>query len=151
MLRWLCFSILISLIILQPLFLCGETVKSESAFISYSTASRQATQTHTPLLVYISATWCGPCQKMKSEIIPQVIQNGGFTGLIPTQLDFTVDRDIVKQLTDTPKVPQFVLLTYDCDTKKWQPNRIIGYQSVHQLQNFITQSLVSKSETVSAD
>ena len=43
---------------------------------TYAEAYQEASKTGKPLLVMVTATWCGPCKNMKSTILPEVRRRG---------------------------------------------------------------------------
>lgn len=116
---------------LQPVgYRSDVSVKWESDF---RTGVQHSLQSGLPLLVQVSADWCGYCQKMKQETLvdPTVIRtlNRGF---VTVMLDADANRELVQQLNVKSLPTTLVIL----------PNgRVVenlnGYQSASALQTML--------------
>ncbi len=92
-------------------------------------AAQQAAREQKPLMVMVSAPWCGYCQKMlKTTFLDQnLVQrvNGNF---VPVHLDADQNEKLVKQL-QVEGLPTTLIVTPEMQVVK----RLTGYQSAAQL------------------
>lgn len=93
----------------------------------YEEAYVEATQSNKPLLVLVTASWCGPCQIMKKEF--------EYDGVVSAIVDVDKQPDIAKQIMKGDKVPQLVL--FKRKGNAWQRLRLIGRQTRERVIDFI--------------
>ncbi len=101
------------------------------------TAYDASVETNKPLLILVTATWCGPCKELKSKTFsdPKMAQfiNDKF---IPLQLDFEKDERIVKIL-EIEKLPCTVVLSPEADLL----GRIVGSAEVAEYRGALEKTL----------
>lgn len=82
-------------------------------------------------IVSFSATWCGPCQKMKSvwnsDIVKSYLENKNFYSI-----DVDNDAEYAK-LCGIKPIPQTIILKEKDDGDTYIISRIIGYKDSNQL------------------
>lgn len=107
----------------------SESTKSISWVTGYQAATEQSSKEGKPVLVRVTATWCGPCQQMKqltytdSRVVSLVKAN--FIPLI-------IDADQQPELVASFKVeayPTTIVMAPDLSISK----RLTGYQSADSL------------------
>ncbi len=119
---------------------------------TYAKAYHLANKTGRPMVVLVGADWCGPCQRMKREVLPQV-RRGGLLGRVAFAM-VNVDREpkLGRSLRRGGPIPQ--LLMFRRTPKGWRLSRLTGGQSVPKVEEFIDHGLqrdaAAKAETVQA-
>lgn len=104
---------------------------------AYADAYRQAIGGR-PLVVLVSTQWCLPCQKMKKEVIPEVQRRGLFKDVAFTMVNPDQDAKLAMGLTGGSRtIPQLII--YRKTATGWKRRRLVGGQSVEQVENFIRQ------------
>ena len=107
----------------------GESTRSIPWVTGYQAATEQSTKEGKPVLVRVTATWCGPCQQMKqltytdARVISLV--NANFVPLL-------IDADQQPELVASFKVeayPTTIVMAPDLSISK----RLTGYQSADSL------------------
>ncbi len=106
---------------------------SDAASIDWNTdlrkAAKESTRTQKPMLVEISATWCGYCKKMKAETFAdqQIVKhvNGCF---IPVSLDADKDEKLADAI-GYDSLPATIVIS----PKLQVVLRLVGYQTSLQL------------------
>ena len=106
---------------------------------SYADAYRQAAKTGRPMVVLVSAEWCGACKTMEREVIPKMKQQGLFRRVSFARVDLDRQKKLGHQLTGGGPIPQ--LLMYRRTRAGWRLSRLRGGQSARTVQAFIDQGL----------
>lgn len=89
-----------------------------------------ARETGRPMLIQVTASWCGYCRKMKSEVLSQAgIQRDLARGFVTVELDADKNRELVQRL-GIKSLPTTIILTPDMQIA----DRMEGFRSVEQLQ-----------------
>lgn len=103
--------------------------------LSYSEAHRLALDSRRPLLVFVGASWCGPCRWLKQEVLPQLRQRGAFEGVVLAFVDVDRESELAQKVTGGGPVPQLVL--YRRTRDGWGRSKLVGAQSVDQVERFL--------------
>jgi len=109
---------------------------------SYAEAHRLTVESGKPMLVMVGAEWCGPCQRMKTEILPQVRRNGTLNNMAFALVDVDRQAELARRLTGGGPVPQ--LLMFHQTNDGWKRRKLIGGQSVQSVEKFINQGLAAE-------
>ena len=89
-----------------------------------------ARQSGRPLLIQVTANWCGYCRKMKAEVFSQPeLQRNLVRGFVTVELDADKNRDLIKRL-GIRSLPTTIILAPDMQIV----DRLEGFQSAQQLQ-----------------
>ena len=104
-------------------------------FYSYAEAYKLSKKENKPFVVIVTASWCPPCQAMKSTSIPELKRNGGLKGVIVALVDVDKERVLASQLTQGNNIPYTVV--FEKKNKVWGRRAIAGYQSPVALKSFI--------------
>jgi thioredoxin 1 len=115
-------------IILLALALAAAT-ECRGAGLPYATARKIALEDGRPLIIWVTARWCVPCQKMR-PMIERLERQGAFGNAIFTEIDADKDRTVAAAL-GVSTLPTFVL--YDMQ----RVTRIVGQQSEEQIRRFL--------------
>ena len=118
-----------------------------SEYSSYAEAYQEASETGKPLLVMVTATWCGPCQNMKATVLPEVRRRGILKKFSFGMVDVDRERTLVQQLGGTGPIPQ--LVCYRQGKGQWYRSKLIGNRGVDQVETFL-RNVVSKHDEGSA-
>ncbi|HUT89527.1 MAG TPA: thioredoxin family protein [Thermoguttaceae bacterium] len=106
---------------------------------TYAEAYRLASQTGRPMVVLVGAEWCGPCQTMKQNVIPQIRRRGLLGRVAFATVCVDRQRELGKQLTRGGPIPQ--LLMFRRTYQGWRLSRLTGGQSVGDVEAFIDEGL----------
>jgi thioredoxin-like negative regulator of GroEL len=112
---------------------------------TYTAAHRQMVETGRPLVVMVGADWCGPCQNMKKKILPEVRKHGLFRKVSFATVNVDREQKLAEQLTGGGPIPQLVI--YRKTGKGWLRRKLVGSQSVEDVEKFIKEEIAqSKAE-----
>lgn len=103
----------------------------------YKTAYERAQDGERPLLVLVTAEWCPPCQRMKTDTLPELMSREAFKDFHFATVDYDVENELATQLIGTRGVPQ--LLMFEKQEGKWVRRYITGYKSADVVEAFIAQ------------
>jgi thioredoxin-like negative regulator of GroEL len=106
---------------------------------SYADAYRQTTETGRPMVVLVSAEWCGACKTMEREVIPKMRQQGLFRRVSFARVDLDRQRTLGRKLTRGGPIPQ--LLMFRRAGNGWRLSRLRGGQSARTVEAFIDRGL----------
>jgi thioredoxin-like negative regulator of GroEL len=108
--------------------------------LDYATAYKSAQSGDKPLLVLVTAKWCPPCQSMKKNTIPQLIEKSAFKGFHYTNVDLDKESAVARQLIGSRGVPQLIL--FEKKNGKWTRKFLSGYNSVASVEKFVQNTTV---------
>lgn len=106
---------------------------------TYAAARRDLEETGKPMLIMVGTQWCGPCQKMKTLVLPQLRQRGVLGRVAFAQVDADRDGELARQLTGGGPVPQLVM--YRQTPNGWVRRKLIGAQSIEAVEQFVAEGL----------
>jgi thioredoxin-like negative regulator of GroEL len=116
---------------------------------SYVDAHRETIQTGKPIVVMVGASWCGPCQTMKKEVLPQVRKKGTLKKVSFAVVDSDREARLARKLIGSGSVPQ--LLMFRRTRGGWRRRKLLGCQDAKSVEKFIEDGLTldsrSKAET----
>jgi thiol:disulfide interchange protein len=75
-------------------------------------ATTESAQSHKPILAYFTATWCGPCQSLKSTTWADKSVDAALRDFIPLKIDIDQNPTLATNHHITA-VPTFVILSSD--------------------------------------
>jgi thioredoxin-related protein len=116
-----------------------ENVNAQQS-LDYATAYKNAQSGDKPLLVLVTAKWCPPCQSMKKNTIPQLIEKSTFKGLHYTNVDLDKESKVARQLIGSRGVPQLIL--FEKKNGNWTRKFLSGYNSVASVEKFVRNTTV---------
>jgi thioredoxin-like negative regulator of GroEL len=102
---------------------------------TYAEAYQEASETGKPLLIMVTATWCGPCKNMKSTILPEVRRRGVLNEFSFGLVDVDRERKLVQQLGGTGPIPQ--LVCYRQGKGQWYRSKLVGGRGADQVEQFL--------------
>lgn len=102
---------------------------------TYASAFAEAQEAQRPLVVVVTATWCPPCQVLKSKVIAPMEAKKGFDGVILAYVDMDKEPALAKQLIGTQGIPQMIVFEKNQD--KWVKRNLSGYQELATVEDFI--------------
>jgi thiol-disulfide isomerase/thioredoxin len=105
----------------------------------YADAYRQTTKTGRPLVVLVSAEWCGACKTMEREVIPKMKQRGVFRRVSFARVDLDREKKLGRTLTRGGPIPQ--LLMFRRTRAGWRLSRLRGGQNARTVEAFIGRGL----------
>jgi thiol-disulfide isomerase/thioredoxin len=123
------------------LLLTGADDKPAPKPETYAEAYRTTAKTGKPMVIMVSTEWCVPCQTMKRRIIPRVRERGVFHRVAFAMVNPDQDADLAEQITGGGPVPQLVM--YRKTAKGWMRRKLIGGQSVEDVEAFIQEGLAA--------
>lgn len=102
---------------------------------TYAEAYQESSATGKPLLIMVTATWCGPCKAMKSTVMPEVRRRGILKEFSFGLVDVDQERQLVQQLGGTGPIPQ--LVCYRQGKGQWYRSKLIGNRGADQVEQFL--------------
>jgi thioredoxin-like negative regulator of GroEL len=122
-------------------------VKTES----YDVAHQETVETGKPIIVMVGTDWCGPCQTMKKKILPQVRERGLLKKVAFAIVNADREHELAQRLTGGGPIPQLVM--FRKTSEGWKRRKLVGGQSVEQVQEFIKEGLAldESDREISAD
>jgi len=122
----------------------GATIVLQLAVLAtsgetYAEAYKTTTEKGCPLVVVISAPWCGPCQQMKRAVLPEVKRHELFHKVAYAEVDLDEERELGAELTEGGPIPQIVM--YRKTHLGWRLKRLIGGQDVRTVEQFIAEGV----------
>jgi len=118
----------------------SKSDKADAKAESYDAARQETIETGKPIVVMVGTDWCGPCQMMKKKILPQVRDRGLLKRVAFAIVNAARERDLAQKLTGGGPIPQLVMFRKTSDG--WKRRKLVGGQSVEQVQEFIKEGLV---------
>lgn len=116
---------------------------------TYADAHRMTSDTGKPMLVMVGADWCGPCQNLKNNILPQVRHRGLLSRVAFAQVNVDREPELTQSLTGGGPIPQLVM--YRKTAHGWRQRKLVGAQSVAQVEEFINQGLTLDADAKTAE
>ena len=98
----------------------------------YEHALNRALAEDAVVIIHIGAQWCGPCVRMKREVLSErgIKTAASLRRVVLLELDMDDDAKLVKALGVTGP-PVDLVLTWNPKRKKWQiTKRVSGFKSV---------------------
>lgn len=117
---------------------CQSPASSKIEALDYQTAYQRCLSSDKPMLVMVTATWCPPCQQMKNNTLPQLVQRGSFKDVHFAMVDLDQQPEIAQALIGDRGVPQLVL--FQKSNNEWVRRYISGMQTVEGVEAFIGKS-----------
>lgn len=106
---------------------------------NYADAHKAATESGVPMVVMVTADWCGACVQMKQNVLPQVKQHGLLRKVAFAVVDLDRERELGAQLTHGGPIPQLLLFRKAGDG--WRMRKLIGGQDVNAVEGFINEGI----------
>jgi thiol:disulfide interchange protein len=75
----------------------------------FAAARREAASTGKPLFAYFTASWCGPCQRLKHTTWADADVEQSLQGYVPVEIDIDAHRDLAARYSPD-SIPTFVVL-----------------------------------------
>jgi thioredoxin-like negative regulator of GroEL len=108
---------------------------------TYAEAQKTTEKTGKPLVIMVSTDWCPPCQTMKKTILPRVKAHGGLRRVTFAMVNPDQDGDLANEITGGGPIPQLVM--FRKTNKGWVRKKLVGGQSVEDVEQFINDGLAS--------
>jgi len=106
---------------------------------SYAEARQVVETTGKPMLVMVGAEWCGPCQKMRTQILPRLRERGTLRSVAFAHVDADAQSRLAAELTGGGPVPQLVM--YRKTPQGWFRRKLVGVQPVETVERFIQEGV----------
>lgn len=84
----------------------------------FTAAREEARRTHKPVFLYLTASWCGPCQSLKTTLWADKDVESALRDYVPVEVDVDQHPDLARQYVLTPRnldggIPAFRVLDDD--------------------------------------
>ena len=112
-----------------------EASKLTHGWQDYDAAYREMERTGRPMVVLVTAEWCGPCQQLKSNVLPDPRIKNLLRDYTCTMVDLDRESRLAQKLGGSQGVP--FLVVYVPDGDGWKRRTVRGYQSVDALAQFL--------------
>ncbi len=114
--------------------------------LDYTTAYENAQGGDKPLLVLVTATWCPPCQVMKSTTIPDLMSRDSFKDFHYAMVDLDQEEELARQLIGDRGLPQLIM--YEKQEDRWLRRYLRGMQSTEAVEAFVAQASTLRTAAV---
>ena len=112
--------------------------------LTYAEAYSLAKSGDKPMLIMVTAEWCPPCQVMKANTLPLLMQKNTFGNFHFAMIDYDSDSELAKQLIGDRGLPQLIM--YEKSDGKWLRRYINGQKGIHSVEK--VESFVAQAGTV---
>lgn len=106
---------------------------------SYADAHRTTTETGRPMVVMVSAEWCGACKEMEKTVLPQVAKRGLLRKVSFAVVNMDREAALARKLIGSGPIPQLVM--FRRNGKGWLRQRLVGRQTPEAVEKFIEQGV----------
>jgi thioredoxin-like negative regulator of GroEL len=137
------------------LLLAGADASADAAAakpvesLTYAEAHDVAEKTGKPMVVMVGTDWCSPCQTMKRRILPRVRAHGMFRRVSYAVVNPDQDGELANEITGGGPIPQLVM--FRKTDKGWVRKKLVGGQSVEDVEEFINEGLASDAKEKKSD
>ncbi len=115
----------------------------------YTSAYKSAMKSDQPLVVLVTAEWCPPCQNLKRNTLPKLVDRKSFKGVHFALVDLDKDSKVARQLIGSRPIPQFIL--FEKKDGKWTKKHLVGFQTVAKVEEFVGPAIVRTAEKPATD
>jgi len=113
----------------------------------YPTALEASHESGRPLVILVGADWCPACERMKTNVLPEVQRTGGLRRVAFAMVNADREPQLAQKLMKGNSIPQLVMY---CKTDDgWKRTEIVGATSPQAVNSFIAQG-IQKSATAVA-
>lgn len=112
-----------------------EASKISHGWQDYDAAYWEMERTGRPMVVLVTAEWCGPCRQLKSNVLPDPQIKGLLRDYTCAMVDLDQEPSLAQQLGGSEGVP--FMAVYVPDGDGWKRRTLRGYQSVDSLAQFL--------------
>jgi thioredoxin-like negative regulator of GroEL len=109
---------------------------------TYAEAHKAMIETGKPMVVMVGTDWCGPCQKMKKTVLPEVRRHGLLRRVAFALVNADREQSLAGKLIGKGPVPQLIM--FHKTDKGWQKKKLVGGQSVETVESFIRTAGISE-------
>lgn len=113
----------------------AEKTATKAEDRTYASAFAEAQAAQRPLVIFVTATWCPPCQVLKNKVIQPLEAKQGFDDVILAYVDMDKEPTLAKQLIGTQGIPQVIV--FEKNNDKWVKRNLNGFQELATVQDFI--------------
>ena len=110
------FFILLAVLVIVLAFARVKPASSDHELIpwrtDYKAAQAEAQKSNKPLFLYFTATWCGPCQSLKTTTWADADVEKELSKFVPVKIDVDEHPDLAQQYP-SDGIPHFVIAKED--------------------------------------
>jgi thioredoxin-like negative regulator of GroEL len=115
----------------------------------YAEARQETTETGKPMVVLVSAEWCGACQEMRHNAIAEVRKQGLMQKVSFAVVNMDREKSLAQKLMGgSGPIPQLVMYRKNGD--RWLRKKLVGGQSAKAIEEFILEG-VARDEAAKHD
>jgi thiol:disulfide interchange protein len=79
----------------------------------FASAQKEAAATHKRIFAYFTASWCGPCQNLKSTTWADTNVELALRSFVPVEIDVDANHDLAARFVPEGVIPSFVVMNSD--------------------------------------
>ena len=109
---WFLFAVLCALVLIAGISQWTAPHEIVPWRTDFAAAQRESVTTAKPMLVYLTADWCGPCQSLKGTTWADASVERALRAYVPVKVDVDQHPDLARQY-GSDAIPRFVVLGKD--------------------------------------
>ena len=121
-----------------------KTKSGKLTLCSYAQAHQETIETGKPMVVMVGADWCGPCQTMKKQVLPEVRRHGVLKQVSFASVNTDREAALAKKITGGGPIPQLIM--FRRTRTGWLRRKLLGRQSVKSVEKFINEGLTEDGD-----
>lgn len=125
--------------------LLAQSITMADPSLSYDTAYAQMESTGKPLVILVSADWCGACQTMKHGPLANLRRRGKMENVCYTVINTDQQPELAGKLMSGGTIPQ--LIVYRKDGSNWQRFQLTGSHSETEVETVLEQAVIKTVST----
>ena len=109
---WLLFVVLVALTLIVGISQWRQASAGHEIIpwrTDFAAAQKESAATHKPVMLYLTATWCGPCQSLRGTTWADTSVDKALRDYVPVKVDVDEHPDIARQYGGDA-IPRFVVI-----------------------------------------
>ena len=127
------------------LALLAQSITMADPNLSYDDAYHQMESTGKPLVILVTADWCGACQNMKHGPLANLRRRGKMEKVCYTVINTDQQPELAGKIMSGGTIPQ--LIVYRKSGPGWQRYQLTGAHSESEVESVLDQATTTLAST----